>query len=114
MKPAPLLAALAVALPSIALAAANSPVGSINNFVPRNTGYHSVFLTVAIPGQGCTFADRGVIVESEVGGKALLATTMMAISGGNQVDLRVDGCAPVNPAESADTAPRIVKIGVRF
>jgi hypothetical protein len=114
MKTRAILTALPLALPTIALAAANSAVGTITNFVPRSSGYHSLFLSVAIPSQGCTLSDRAVIDETDPGGKALLATTMMAITGGNNVDVRVDGCVPVNPAETADTAPKIVKIGVRF
>lgn len=114
MKTLILLASLACISLTVAVAAENSPIGNITNFVPRNNGFHSVFIDVAIPNQGCTTADRGIIVESDTGGKTLLATTMMAISGGNQIDLRVSGCAPINPAETADTAPRIVKIGIRF
>lgn len=101
-------------LPAAVIAAANSPIGSITNFVPRNNGYHSLFLSVSIPAQGCTLADRGIIVETDIGGKALLATIMLAVTGGNQVDVRVNGCAPVNPDETVETAPKIVKIGVRF
>jgi hypothetical protein len=114
MKARSTLTALPLVLPAIVWAAANSSVGTITNFVPRSNGYHSLFLSVAIPSQGCTFSDRAIIDETDPGGKALLATTMMAITGGNNVDVRVDGCAPVNPTETADTAPKIVKIGVRF
>lgn len=105
---------LLAVLSSAAFAGANSPVGNITNFVPRNSGYHSLFLDVAVPSQGCTSSDRGIIVESDAGGKAILASIMMAISGGNQVDIRVDGCAPINPAEVTDTAPKIVKVGIRL
>jgi hypothetical protein len=114
MKKLLVVAATSCLMSSLALAAANSAVGTITNFVPRSSGYHSLFLSVAIPSQGCTLSDRAVIDETDPGGKALLATTMMAITGGNNVDVRVDGCVPVNPAETPDTAPKIVKIGVRF
>ena len=90
----------------------NSLVGNITSLVSRSSGYHSVFLDVAIPAQGCTYSDRGVIKEADVGGRTLLATILVAISNGNQVDFRVSGCAPLNPDENAYTAPKIVKVGI--
>ena len=110
-----LLSAL-IAAPVFA-APANSGNGTVLNFVPRASGAHTLYITPnSVPAnQGCTYNDRGIIVSTDAGANAMLATVLLAISNGYQVNMRVDGCAVVNPAEDAvSTAPKITKIGVVF
>ena len=110
-----LLSAL-IAAPAFS-APANSGNGTVVNFVPRANGAHSLFITPnSVPtNQGCTYNDRGIIVATDAGANAMLATVLLAISNGYQINMRVDGCALANPSEDAvATAPKITKIGVVF
>jgi len=73
------------------------------------TGFHSIWLTGAIPSQGCTLSDRAVIDEQDIGGKAQLSASLTALSTGKKVVIGVSGCANIGVGNLL-TAPKVVKI----
>ena len=109
------LLSLLVAAPAIS-APGNSNYGLVTNFVPRASGSHLVYIANAnIPTQGCVLNDRGVIVSTDAGANAMIASLLLAVSNGYQVSIRVDGCTLSNPDEDqVTTAPKVVKLGLAF
>jgi hypothetical protein len=107
---------LLVSAPALS-APGNSAFGTVTNFVPRGSGSHLVYISsgATIPTQGCTDNARGVIVSTDPGANAMIASLLLAVSNGYQVSLRVSGCTLSNPDEDAvSTAPKVVKLGLQF
>lgn len=65
---------------------------------------------MVMPDQGCSWHDRAIVQGSDPGADALLSSLMTAMGAKIEIQLRVDGCAVVNPDESTNTAPRITKV----
>ncbi len=90
----------------------NQPIGEILQIVTRDTGQTSVFLVNSgfNSADGCSY-DRGVILDTDLGAKSLLAATMMAFSLEKTVEIAVDGCVLLSGSNSL-YVPRIVKVRV--
>ncbi len=80
----------------------------------RESGYHSLFLSGAIPAQGCTNENRVIIVESGGGGsKMMLDVALAAFTTQTNVIVRVDGCTLLAPNENMElTAPKVIKVQI--
>lgn len=92
------------------VAAANSDQFKVTSIESRESGYHAVYLSGAIPDEGCTLNDRAIIDESSIGSKALLSNVLTAITHGNFVVIRVMGCTVIDPNQPEHTAPLITKV----
>ncbi|MFC1524039.1 hypothetical protein ACFL6N_04530 [Thermodesulfobacteriota bacterium] len=82
----------------------------------RDTGYHSIYLDDFYWNSTCDVNDRAIIVESDVGGKALLDNAFKAFESKYiyniiTVKLRVEGCVPFR-GFGFYTAPKIVAIRI--
>ncbi|MBI3149653.1 MAG: hypothetical protein HYZ17_14185 [Betaproteobacteria bacterium] len=90
----------------------NQPIAEIAQIVARDTGQTSIFLTnpAISSADGCS-SDRAVLLDSDLGAKSLLATTMMAFSLEKPVEIAVDGCVLLSNSNSL-YVPRIVKVKI--
>lgn len=96
-----------------ALAAGNSSPSNVVSIEMRDSGYHAVYISEAVPAEGCLLQDRAIIVDETNGNKAGLATVLGALMGSRKVVVRVDGCVPIDPGQSLTvTAPRVIKVQV--
>lgn len=96
---------------SPAFAADNSGIAQISSIESRESGYHALYLSGAIPSQGCSLVDRAIIVETSGSGKSLLGIALSAMLSNRQVILRVDGCVGIDPSSTL-TAARILKVQI--
>lgn len=98
--------------PSVVFGVAeNSQVDNVSNIVSREGGYHAIFLENSnlLNTDGCTRNDRAVLVDTLGENRAMYTLVLSAMLAGAQVELRTDGCVPIQ-AGSAITAPRLIKV----
>lgn len=90
---------------SLALSAAtNFGKMNVTSIESRDTGYHEVYFSVAVPEQGCVHNNRALLNEESTGGKAMLSILLSSLVSGKEVVVRVDGCF--------DNRPNITKVQI--
>ncbi len=103
--------AMFLLIPNLSFAAENNGYDSIGSIVTRDDGYHAVFFSsiVFTNSDGCDYADRAILLESDSVSRSMLAALLTAMMSQANVQIRTDGCEVLNSANS-DSAPKIVKI----
>jgi hypothetical protein len=97
-----------LALISTSSLAVNTEPGHITSIESRDTGFHGIWLTSTIPNQNCTFNDRAVVREEDVGGKTQLSILLTALVSNKKVVVGVSGCTDTGVV-GAGTSPRVIK-----
>ncbi|WP_146149050.1 hypothetical protein [Photobacterium gaetbulicola] len=88
----------------------NSQLMIIDSIESRYSGAHAVFGSGSIPDQGCTYKDRGIIVDTDIGSNTMVSVTLSAAISATPVIIQVSGCTMISPGHGTETAPKITKV----
>lgn len=112
------LSLFAFANNKLAFGGENSENMRITQIVARNSGHHNIYFDGIVPqNEGCTHNDRAILVETgeeNPGGRGMFSLLLLAFSMDIPVQIRVDGCALLNPEGSTTDffSPRITKLHI--
>ena len=97
---------------SNASALSNSSAMFVESVESRSSGYHALFGSGVIPDQDCTYRDRAIIVDSDVGSQTMVSIALSALLSGKKVIVQVSGCTIVSPEHGDKTAPKMTKLHI--